>query len=105
MGNEHCRVPKCFLTTSEHNKTLIVLEDLDAAGFPARKRHLTNTEAKVRLKWLANFHAIFIQEKPQYLWDIGSYWHLATRPDEFKKMKKCDLKKYAHAIDKKLNSY
>ena len=37
------------------------------------------------------------------LWPIGTYWHLATRPEEFSAMPAGDLKNAAAAIDGKLN--
>jgi hypothetical protein len=55
------------------------------------------------LKWLANFHANFLGHKPTGLWDVGTYWHLETRPDEYEKMKHQELKAKAHVIDELLN--
>jgi len=42
--------------------------------------------------WLANFHAAFMGEQPAELWTIGTYWHLATRPDEFDALDDSPLK-------------
>jgi thiamine kinase-like enzyme len=56
------------------------------------------------LKWLANFHAAFMGEKPEDIWSQGTYWHLETRPDELKALKDMALKRAAKAIDRKLNS-
>ena len=39
------------------------------------------------LKWLAYFHAKFLNIKQNKLLNIGTYWHLDTRPDEFKAIK------------------
>ncbi|MFC1750280.1 phosphotransferase [Pseudomonadota bacterium] len=98
-----CRVATCFIASSDEHEHVIVLEDLDAAGFPLRKSNLSKAEAKACLKWLANFHATFLNEAPDGLWEVGSYWHLDTRPDELEAMEESDLKKCAHAIDKALN--
>jgi hypothetical protein len=102
--NENCRVPKALACASEESAHLIVLEDLDAAGFPQRCSSLDKVGVKSCLKWLAHFHATFLGEEPTGLWETGSYWHLATRPDELQEMKNCDLKTYAAEIDNKLNS-
>lgn len=105
--SSHCntlaQVAQCYATSSDEHERIIVLEDLDAAGFTARKSSLNKNEVKVCLKWLANFHAIFLGEKPDGLWETGTYWHLKTRPDELATMKDGELKRSAHAIDKILN--
>lgn len=56
------------------------------------------------LKWLANFHATFINEELAGLWQTDTYWHLATRPDELAVTDNPALKQAAVAIDAKLNS-
>ena len=81
----------------------IILEDLDAVGFPIRKSTLTLNEVKVCLKWLANFHATFMMKDPKGLWESGTYWHLATRPDELKIMNDSILKQAATDFDNLLN--
>lgn len=35
------------------------------------------------------------------LWEVGTYWHLETRPDEWEQMGNIALKDAATAIDKK----
>lgn len=99
-----CRVPKCYYAKSTDKKHLILLEDLDTAGFPIRRSYLNLTASKVGLKWLANFHATFMQQSPKGLWEQGSYWHLTTRPDEFKVMKEGDLKIHAKQLDSLLHN-
>lgn len=101
---DNCRVAKHYYSTAKGNELLILLEDLDASGFPVRKSSLNKNEIKVCLKWLANFHAIFMNVKPTDLWEVGTYWHLATRPDEFNEMANSKLKETAHLIDEKLNN-
>ena len=101
---ETCRVPKCYAATCDEHERVIILEDLDAAGFPVRKSRLNKEQAKVCLRWLANFHATFMGEAPMGLWETGTYWHLATRPDELAVMKNSDLKQTAGKIDHLLNS-
>ena len=101
---EACRIPKCFGIKREKNIFVIVLEDLDYAGYPLRRKKLTLNEVKVCLKWLANFHANFLGVKADNLWEIGTYWHLATRPEELEIMGDLELKKFASIIDSKLNN-
>ncbi len=102
--NEVCRVARCYATTSEADESVIVLEDLDAAGFTLRKSELDMEEVKLCLRWLASFHARFMGVKPDGLWQTGTYWHLETRSDELAAMAEGDLKNYAEAIDQRLNS-
>ncbi len=98
------RLPKCFATEQMGEEQVILLEDLDVVGFPIRKEKLTIEEVKLCLKWLANFHAQFMGVEPEGLWKIGTYWHLATRPDEFKAINHHALKTSAAALDQKLNN-
>ncbi|MFT5820056.1 MAG: hypothetical protein ACI8ZM_001290 [Crocinitomix sp.] len=97
-----CRVPKFIGSFSEGKDQWIILEDLNA-NFPLRKQQLDLSEVKVCLKWLANFHMTFLNQKPTGLWDIGTYWNLKTRPDEFEKIEQQELKSKAHLIDELLN--
>lgn len=98
-----CRVPRCLAVDVHGDELLIILEDLDEAGFPLRKYRLSWEEIALTLRWLANFHATFMGEVPTGLWKVGTYWHLHTRPDEFKNMNDEPLRCAAGAIDKKLN--
>lgn len=102
--SDYCRVPKCYGLKSVEKEQLIVLEDLDTAGYSIRKSHLTVNETKLCLKWLASFHAQFINKQPEGLWEIGTYWHLATRPDELKAMNIGKLKDSATKLDELLNN-
>lgn len=99
-----CRVPLCLGVESFGEEILIVLEDLDAAGFPQRRSRVGAGEIRACLDWLANFHATFLGAQPDGLWQIGTYWHLATRPDELRALSDSALKRAAAAIDRKLNS-
>ncbi|MFK8037919.1 MAG: oxidoreductase family protein [Crocinitomicaceae bacterium] len=102
LCNDNCRVPKLLGSFSEEDNQWIILEDLNTY-FPLRKNQLNLTEVKVCLKWIANFHAIFLNKKPIGLWDVGTYWHLKTRPDEFEKIEDQAIKEKAHLIDDLLN--
>lgn len=100
--NNNCRIPQFLGSFSEGQNQWIILEDLNE-NFPLRKYELNFSEVKVCLKWLANFHVIFLNQKPKGLWETGTYWHLKTRPDEFEKIEHQALKSKAHSIDKLLN--
>jgi hypothetical protein len=68
--------------TNNNDGFVLLLEDLDAAGYSRRRRDPRGAELDVCLGWLAAFHAAFLHTAPDDLWAEGSYWHLATRPDE-----------------------
>ncbi|QCK14481.1 phosphotransferase [Mangrovivirga cuniculi] len=102
LCNERCRVPKTLQIKEYDEQALILLEDLDLAGFPGRSLDLNPAQIKLCLSWLANFHGEFMMKKPEGLWEQGSYWHLDTRPDEFKEMENKRLQKAAPHIDQKL---
>lgn len=99
-----CRVPRCLATESRQNEMLILMEDLDNAGYPVRKAKVSDQEVKACLSWLAHFHAGFMGKAPENLWSVGTYWHLDTRPDELNALQDTDLKQAAPLIDKRLNT-
>ena len=100
--NESCRIPECLALEWHGDEFLMVLEDLDGAGFSQRRSHVSWNEMKTCITWLANFHGIFLGHEPENLWKKGTYWHLDTRPDELKVLADLALKKAATAIDQKL---
>ena len=102
--SEHCRVPECLALETLVDGVVMVMEDLDASGFPGRRQTVTNAEIDACLRWLANFHATFMGERPDGLWATGTYWHLATRPDEFEALPEGKLKSAAATIDERLSS-
>ena len=89
----------------------MVLEDLDrpnthGEGFPVRKSSVSEQELLACLSWLANFHAAFMcidAGVNDSLWPVGTYWHLATRKDEWDVMEPGRLKDVAAIIDQRLN--
>ena len=94
----------------------LLLEDLDCSGYSRRCDSLNVDEAAVILHWLASFHARFLKTMtdtehqvagqvswPKGLWERGTYWHLATRPDEWNVMESCELKGAASQLDNILN--
>lgn len=101
--NDKCRIPKCLAFEFKENEVLIILEDLDSAGYGNRRRSIGKRQIEACLKWLANFHATFLGTEPLGLWPIGTYWHLDTRPEELDILADKILKNNAAKIDQKLN--
>ena len=97
-----CPVPELIGSYYEGKDQWIILEDLNE-NYPQRKEQLDFSEVKVCLSWLANFHGTFLNEKQKDLWEIGTYWNLETRPDEFEKIEHQELKSKANRIDEVLN--
>ncbi|MEM7475429.1 MAG: phosphotransferase [Planctomycetota bacterium] len=99
------RIPKLVATYEkpEESGWIMVLEDLDAAGFSERRSELAAEDIQACLRWLANFHATFIGTDAAGLWPVGTYWHLATRPEELEAMPAGPLKQLASQIDRRLN--
>lgn len=99
--DEVCRVPKCLAREATEGGWRLLLEDLDAAGYGGRS---ADGYVEACLDWLAAFHATFVGVAPDCLWPVGTYWHLATRPDELEVMADRRLKAAAAAIDEALSS-
>ncbi|MDQ6956377.1 MAG: DUF1679 domain-containing protein [Mariprofundaceae bacterium] len=97
--DNNCRVPKSYLSTTHDDEYIILLEDLDAAGFSIRKEQVGMESIHQCLHWLAYFHATFLGKLPKGLWEHGSYWHLDTRTDELASMQDKDLQQAASNID------
>jgi hypothetical protein len=93
------RVANFIGSAARNNEQILILEDLDQAGYPKRKTTLTIAEVKLCLAWLAAFHATFMGDGGLGLWNVGTYWHLNTRQDEFKSMKAGRLKDAAIKLD------
>lgn len=99
-----CRVPGTLGMEQDSHGFVMVLEDLTTSGFPGLVDEAGWTEITACLNWLANFHATFMRESPESLWEVGTYWHLATRPDELQAMEQGALKEAASMIDDRLNN-
>ncbi|NOJ11669.1 phosphotransferase [Vibrio splendidus] len=115
--DERCPVPVGLQCELQENEWLIVMQDLAEIGFPLisqfdvlaasdyQASSYTREEQKQRdacLKWLANFHAKHInidREQSASLCQVGTYWHLDTRPDEFNALVDLPLKNQAQHID------
>jgi hypothetical protein len=94
-----CRVPQLVAAQVENDSWLFVLEDLDAVGFAGRRAYASGQDVTKVLTWLARFHARFLGQAPDQLWQVGTYWHLATRPDELRSMRHPALRRAAPRID------
>ena len=97
-----CPMPTAFHLESTEHGFLLVLSDLDAAGYSARPTSLENRDLTPYLDWLATFHALGLTSNIEGLWNPGSYWHLATRPEELEAISDNRLRHYAPAIDREL---
>ena len=98
------RIPQCYGVHQEGDQVLLVLEDLDAAGFLERHSFVNDLQWKSCVRWLAQFHAAGMDVDLQGLWETGTYWHLETRPDELERLDDFELKQASNAIDQKLKS-
>lgn len=97
-----CRVAACLGLTAADGEFCMVLEDLDASGFSLRKSSVSLQDMHNCLGWLANFHATFMEQIPEGLWPVGTYWHLDTRPDELAALDDVPLQQAAGKIDQLL---
>ena len=106
LCTEEARVPSCLGLQHSNDQVFMVLEDLDAVGFPHRTYSVTDAQLNACLAWLAHFHATFLHVEPTGLWEIGTYWHLATRPDELAVLRDSNpiLARAASRLDERLNS-
>lgn len=98
------RLPKCLAVVNQNDEVLMILEDLNEAGFSLRKHSVNWKDISTCLEWLAKFHASFLNHNPEGLWSVGTYWHLDTRPEELAALDDQILKEAAPLIDQKLNN-
>ena len=100
--SDDCIVPICLAVNVLENETILILTDLDAAGFDVRKNSVEIQDIHACLSWLASFHATFLNSNGDGLWECGTYWHLDTRPDELAALDDINLRHAAPLIDNKL---
>jgi aminoglycoside phosphotransferase (APT) family kinase protein len=96
-----CRVPTPYACARSEEGWLFLLEDLEAEGF-RKKSTLSADDVDRCLAWLAALHATFLSVAPEGLWDEGSYWQLATRPDELRRLNHANLRQAAPELDREL---
>jgi len=98
-----CRLPQLKTAAEVDASLVLILEDLDMAGFPSRCNEVSDVGMRAALDWLAAFHAQFLGVIPDNLWPVGTYWHLATRPDELAATRDPRLKQVASLLDERLS--
>jgi hypothetical protein len=101
---EACRVPWLLghREGDDGGGRLLVLEDLDVAGFGGRHHEVSGAALDRCLAWLAAFHATFLGVAPAGLWETGTYWHLATREGELARVEDPAIVAVAPVLDDKL---
>lgn len=99
-----CRVPRLLAARGgeQAGEWVLVLEDLDAAGYTRRIDEPTGAALEAALRWLANFHARFLGEYVDGLWPVGTYWHLDTRLEELPAIEDSSLRHLAPRIAERL---
>jgi hypothetical protein len=102
--DDSCRVARLLASRVTDDEAVLVLEDLDAAGFADRVDEASDAQLAAALGWLASFHARFLGERPAQLWPTGTYWHLGTRLDELAAIPDRALRDAAPAIAEQLAS-
>lgn len=98
-----CPVPKLIGGMDRDEGVVLVLEDLDTSGYPRRSQQASDSEIRACIQWLANFHANSMAVAPDGLWPVGSYWHLATRSEEWAQIPQGALRDGAAEVDRKLS--
>lgn len=97
----HCKVPQLLAIHRDSQCRVLVLEDL-SPDYPVLQDQLSVEQVVPCLQWLAELHAMFLQEPTKGLWEQGCYWHLETRPDEWQAMAEGPLKQAASWLDQRL---
>lgn len=104
-----CHVPHCVYVERLDNAILLILDDLAPAGYGDVVTSPQQCHVEACLSWLAYFHAQHLHSAPANramysgLWPTGTYWHLATRPDELHALQDTRLKQAASLIDNTLH--
>ena len=100
--DDHCPVPQCLGVQQNTSEILLLMSDLAGGGFPELATRVSSRQVDACLQWLANFHGRFLNHSHDGLWQCGTYWHLATRPDELAALDDDRLKRAAPIIDQLL---
>lgn len=95
------RLARCYAAVADDDghRAVLVLEDLRAKGFPRTTSAANPTELRACLAWLASWHAKWLHRPPPELFEVGTYWHLATRQDELRVMRDERLRAAAAPLD------
>ncbi|MCV2884959.1 ecdysteroid 22-kinase family protein [Aestuariibacter sp. AA17] len=123
-GELSCLTANLLASEQEGQGYVFVLEDLAAKGFTQTSANVNalghseaiakatakgpsrasvETHIRTVLYWLADFHAYYLVNDTSVLPDVGSYWHLATRLDEWQAMADGQLKQCAKHISTTLH--
>ena len=94
--------PKCLDAFVDGGELFLLLEDLCTRGFDQVLYSVSWSEITVVLSWLAHFHAQFLNDAGGGLWPCGTYWHLATRPEELAHIEGTRLHRFAGLLDARL---
>ncbi len=94
--------PRCLAAFAEGGELFLLLEDLAARGFDRVLYEASWSEISVVLRWLAHFHVQFLDDSAEGLWPCGTYWHLATRPEELANIEGTTLHRFASLLDARL---
>ena len=94
--------PRCLDAFSKNGELFLLLEDLRNRGFEEALYSVSWNEIVVVLHWLAHFHAQFLHSDGEGLWSEGTYWHLATRPEELARIEGTELHRFASLLDARL---
>jgi thiamine kinase-like enzyme len=94
------RVPR-LLASRVTDEWILVLEDLDAAGYPRRSDAANGRDLEAVLRWLAELHVQFLGTA----WPMrGTYWHLDARRDELAASDNPVLRRTAPDLDARLKA-
>ena len=94
--------PRCIDAFASGGELFLLLEDLAHRGFVDSPHRVDWSGMIVVLQWLAHFHAEFVGDEAKGLWPSGTYWHLATRPEELAQIKGSELHRFASLLDARL---
>jgi len=100
--DDDCRVARLLGARRRDREWVLLLEDLDAAGFAARDSSPVGDRLLACLDWLAAFHARFLGRTHDGLWSVGTYWHLDTRREELANIRDERVRASAPLLDRKL---
>lgn len=96
------RMPRYIAHQINEDERILIMEDLASSDFLPQSS-ISFQQAEAVVEWLANFHGSQMQHSSEGLWEKGSYWQVATRPEEWKVMKNQTLKENAFLIDEFLH--
>ncbi len=100
---EECRLARWYGSRVQPGELLLLLEDLGSGGYAPQKSPSAR-QLKSGLEWLARFHARFVGQRPEGLWEQGTYWNLEYRQEELERTTHPWFKTHAWALDRELRN-